>query len=227
MIHHQRSPGPVLALTCLIAACGGDCDCKNLESRIAEIDSEIIALKAPHAANHQFGGTDPINVTGLYGVLTEPQPPAVHDHNTFYYTKTEIDARLNGKTNQIDFATLDATVSTLTEVETIDKSAMFASTFEYRFATGNSGSPFALTIPADAGFNPNEYTIVPIISISLDGFSSVVRPQFYYSYTVSDSQINVQVYNADGNEVVADAVDIMGWNDVIMRVDVIWTAMDL
>jgi hypothetical protein len=38
----------------------------------------------PHAASHENGGADEIDVAGLSGELADPQPPKVHDHDADY-----------------------------------------------------------------------------------------------------------------------------------------------
>jgi hypothetical protein len=225
MINHQHSTGSVLMMTCLLAACGGDCDCENIENRIAEIDSEISALKAPHAANHEFGGTDPINVTGLYGVLTEPQPPAVHEHNTLYYSRSEIDSILNSKTDQTAFSALDADV-TLLETNSLNKSAIYSDTVEYTFTNGSVGSPFSGDIPDSVELNSDTTQIVPVVGVTLSNFSSLLKPRFFYTCEISGTSYEIRIFNADGNEVLPETVTAFDWGDVTVKISVIWTAFN-
>jgi hypothetical protein len=222
MINYQHSTGAVLMMTCLLAACGGDCDCENIEDRIAEIDSEISALKAPHAANHEFGGTDPINVTGLYGVLTEPQPPAAHEHNTLYYSRSEVDAQLTGKTSQNEFSALVTQTNTLSS-DAIKKSAIYAETFEFTFSNNVVGSPFSGDLPDNINFNPDNDTVVPIIGVALSNFPDDTLPRFFHTCEINNTSFEVRIFNADGDEITPSVVSFNGWNNATIRIDVIWT----
>jgi hypothetical protein len=44
-----------------------------------------------HGRRHQVGGGDEINVTGLHGMLADPQTPAAHDHDDIYLNKANND----------------------------------------------------------------------------------------------------------------------------------------
>ena len=64
----------------------------DLSTRQAELASKIDGMTGPHAASHEAGGTDPIDVTGLGGVLATAQTPAAHSHDDLYITPTALTA---------------------------------------------------------------------------------------------------------------------------------------
>ncbi len=149
-----------------------------------------------HHVTHQNGGSDELNVTGLSGLLADPQTPAAHNHDDRYYTEAEVDAMV------------------------VTKTALYAQSFADVFTSSPAhGSPF---ICSPAGFAGGAGT-VPIISVSLTNFTGIAKPRFFYNYEVVGSDVHVHVYNADGDEVVDGAVGIMAWNNVNIRIDIIWT----
>lgn len=52
---------------------------RNVETRFQSTPSGIVT-PGPHAPSHEDGGLDEIDVTGLSGLLADPQTPATHAH---------------------------------------------------------------------------------------------------------------------------------------------------
>lgn len=206
----------------LATGCGRDCECKD---EIAKLEDRLNQLRTSHSDIHMAGGIDEMNVTGLRGTLADPQQPMEHDHNTQYYSKSEMNTILSSKAEQNEFASLSNSTTTL-ETTTVKKSALYAKTSEFIFADDSIGSPFTGDIPSDIHFNAQNSTVVPVISATLSGFSTLVKPIYYYTYEISGTSYTIHVFNSAGEEVTKDSVDVFGWEGVHIRTDVIWTAID-
>ena len=94
---------------------------------LAGLLDRVRHLLDKHASRHENGGPDEMNVTGLPGVLTDPQPPAAHTHAGGDVTSA---------------------VANATEADTLDGN--HASAFAAADAT--YGSVDAASAPADAAF---------------------------------------------------------------------------
>ena len=145
-----------------------------------------------HHATHQNGGSDELNVTGLSGLLADPQTPATHNHDDRYYTEAEVDAMVVKKAN------------------------VQAQSHMFTFTNGVTGSPFVCAPPAGVPAGA-----MPMVAVSLTNFLHTAT-RFFYNYTVSGTGVTVHVYNIDGAEIIPAVVTAYDWQDVEVRIDIVW-----